>query len=139
MTTLRFLIARVRIEGRLDARLLGAALDRAADVEGAHGELGARLADRLRRDDADRLADVDGGAAGKIAPVARAAQTPFSVSQVSTERILTSVDAGPLDRLDLVLVDQLAGLDDACVPVERIDRRPPAARAAEDALGRAAR
>ena len=45
-------------------------LRRAADVEGAHGELGARLADRLRRDDADRLAHVDGRAARQIAAVA---------------------------------------------------------------------
>ena len=65
-------------------------LRRAADVEGAHGELRARLADRLRRDDADRLAHVDGRAARQIAPVAFAAQTPFLASQVSTERIFTS-------------------------------------------------
>ena len=59
-----------RVEGRLDARLLGAALGRAADVEGAHGELGARLADRLGGDDADRLAHVDDGAAREVAAVA---------------------------------------------------------------------
>ena len=34
------------------------ALPQAADVEGAHGELRARLAHRLRRDDADRRADL---------------------------------------------------------------------------------
>jgi hypothetical protein len=34
-------------------------LCRAADVEGPHGELRARLADGLGRDDADRLAEVD--------------------------------------------------------------------------------
>ena len=60
------------VEVRLDERLLGD-LRRAADVERAHGELGARLADRLRRDDADRLAHVDRRAAGEIAPVAVAA------------------------------------------------------------------
>jgi hypothetical protein len=32
---------------------------RATDVEGTHRELRAGLADGLRRDDADRLADVD--------------------------------------------------------------------------------
>ena len=32
---------------------------RTTDVEGAHGQLGARLADGLRGDHADRLADVD--------------------------------------------------------------------------------
>ena len=74
----------------LDERLLGTALRRAADVEGPHGELGARLADRLRSDDADRLADVDGRAAGKIAPVAGLPHTPLAASQVSTERIFNS-------------------------------------------------
>ena len=56
----------------LDERLLGD-LRRAADVERAHGELGARLANRLRRNHADRLAHVDRGAAREIAPVAGAA------------------------------------------------------------------
>ena len=61
----------------LVARLERALLDlaagrRAADVERAHRELGARLADRLAGDDAHRLADVDLVAAGEIAPVALA-------------------------------------------------------------------
>ena len=60
------------LEVRLDERLVGE-LRRAADVEGAHGELRARLADRLRGDDADRLAHVDRRAAREIAPVAGAA------------------------------------------------------------------
>ena len=63
---------------------------RAADVEGAHGELRARLADRLRRDDADRLTRIDGRAAGRDRGRSRCAQTPFLVAQVSTERIFTS-------------------------------------------------
>ncbi|OWK21233.1 hypothetical protein AJ88_20125 [Mesorhizobium amorphae CCBAU 01583] len=41
-----------------------------AHVEGTHGELGTRLTDRLRRDDADGFALVDRGAAGKITSVA---------------------------------------------------------------------
>ena len=57
---------------RLDERLL-VDLRRAADVERTHRELRARLADRLRRDDADRFADVDRRAAREIAPVALAA------------------------------------------------------------------
>src|SRR6185312_6159158 len=56
-------------EVRLDERLLGN-LSSAADVERTHGELGARLADRLRRNDADRLAHVHRRTAGEIAPVA---------------------------------------------------------------------
>src|SRR5262249_4578840 len=60
------------VEVRLDERLLGD-LRRAANVEGAHGALGPWPADRLPRDDADRLADVDRRAAGEIAPIAPAA------------------------------------------------------------------
>ena len=45
---------------------------RATDVERTHRELRARLADRLRGDDADRLADVDRAAAREVASVARA-------------------------------------------------------------------
>jgi hypothetical protein len=63
--------------GRFEVRLL-VDLRRAADVEGAHGELRARLADRLRGDDADRFADVDRRAAGQVAAVALA-QTPILV------------------------------------------------------------
>src|SRR5690606_16418384 len=54
---------RLEVAGLVDLR-------RTADVERAHGQLGARLADRLRGDDADRLADVDRRAAGEVAPVA---------------------------------------------------------------------
>ncbi len=75
-------------EVRLDERLL-VDLRSTADVERAHGELRARLADRLGRDDAHRLAHVDRSAAGKIAPVALAAHA-VDVSQVSTERMRTS-------------------------------------------------
>ena len=42
----------------LERRLLRTPRRRATDVEGAHGELGAGLADGLGSDDADRLADV---------------------------------------------------------------------------------
>ena len=97
-----------RVERRLDRGLLGAALRRAADMEGAHRQLRAGLADRLRRDDADRLADVDDRAARQIAPVALAADADLRLAgQHRADR--HRVDAGPLDRVDRVLVDQLAG------------------------------
>src|SRR5262249_16602592 len=50
-----------RLEDLLDpGQTLGDVLTRdATGVEGTHGQLGARLTDRLRRDDADRLAHVD--------------------------------------------------------------------------------
>ena len=66
-------------EIRLDERLLGD-LRRAADVERAHRELRARLADRLGGDDAHRLAHVDRRAAGEIAPVALAANAGLGVA-----------------------------------------------------------
>src|SRR4029077_7275139 len=57
----------------LERRLLGAAARGAADVEGPHGELRAGLADRLRGDDADRLAKVHHLPAREVAAVATAA------------------------------------------------------------------
>jgi hypothetical protein len=61
----------------------------AADVEGAHRELRAGLADRLRRDDADGLADVDHVPAREVAAVAQRADAAPR-RQVSTERMTTS-------------------------------------------------
>ena len=93
-----------------DLRLRGH-LRRAADVERAHGELGARLADRLRRDHADRLADIDRRAAREIAPVALAAD---AIEQFAAQH-------GPhadllhmrgVDLLGDVFGDLLAALDD---------------------------
>jgi hypothetical protein len=80
-------------------------------MEGAHGELGARLADRLGGDDANGLAHVDRRAAGKIAPVALGAN---AVAGLAGERRADAdlLDARLLDRLDLLLLHQLAGLDD---------------------------
>ena len=80
---------------RLEARRL-VELRRAADVEGPHRQLGARLADRLGGDDADRLADVDRRAAGEIAPVALAADAMLA---------LADQRRADLDRLDADLVD----------------------------------
>jgi hypothetical protein len=56
---------------------------RAADVEGTHRELRARLADRLRRDDADRFADVDAMTAAQVAAVALRAD---AVARLASDR-----------------------------------------------------
>ena len=56
------------LHGGLDRGLLRPALRRPADMEGAHGQLRARLADRLRCNHTDRLADIDLGAPRKVAP-----------------------------------------------------------------------
>ena len=90
-------------ERRLDMRLL-VDLRRAADVEGAHGELGARLADRLGGDDADRLADVDRRAAGKIAAVAGGADAVLGLAG-EDRTDLDLLDAGGHDLVDIRLDD----------------------------------
>ena len=122
----------VAVVARLDARLLGAALGGAADVEGAHGELGARLADRLGGDDADRLADIDLRAARQVAAVALAADAGLGVAgQHRADAHL--LDARLLDQLDPDLVDQLAGLAQHRA-VQRVDDVVER-HAAEDPLG----
>ena len=64
---------------RLERALLDlAARRRATDVERAHRELRARLADRLAGDDADRLADVDLVAAREVASVALGAHAALA-------------------------------------------------------------
>ena len=60
-----------------------------AGVERAHGQLRAGLADGLRGDDADGLADVDQLAAGQRTAVAGGAGADLA-SQVRTERTRTS-------------------------------------------------
>ena len=119
------------VEVRLDERLLGD-LRRAADVERAHGELGARLADRLRGDDADRLAHVDRRAAGEIAPVALAAH---AVGGLAGEHRADAqlLHAGRDDGLDLRLLEQRAALDDDLV--RRRIAHVLGRGAAEDAAG----
>ena len=59
---------------RLERRLLADARRRAADVEGPHRQLRAGLANRLRRDDADGLAELDRLAGREVAAVALGAQ-----------------------------------------------------------------
>jgi hypothetical protein len=64
------------------------AVGRTTDVERAHRQLRTRLTDGLRRDDADRLADVDQATTRQVAAVALT-HTPRPVLQVNTERIFT--------------------------------------------------
>src|SRR5690606_10006682 len=80
-------------------------------VEGTHRELRAGLADRLRRDHADGLADVDRRAAGQIAPVADGAHARLDLTgQCGADA--DRLNAGLLDRLDVALVDQASARDD---------------------------
>ena len=121
--------------GALLARLeerLRAALRDAADVEGPHRQLRAGLADRLRGDDADRLAGVHLGAAGEIAPVALGADAVLGLAG-ERRADLHLDDARRLDEVGVALVDQVVAPEDhlAGLRVEHVLRRD----AAEDALG----
>ena len=83
---------------RVERRLLGDPRRRAADVERAHRQLRAGLADRLRRDDADRQAELDQLAGRQVAAVAlRAAAAAAGAGQHRADADL--LDAAFLDRL----------------------------------------
>src|SRR5579863_8168599 len=74
--------ADVALVARLERALLDlAARRRATDVERAHCELRARLADRLASDDADRLADVHLVPAREVAPVALGAHSALRLAR----------------------------------------------------------
>src|SRR5262249_37176208 len=117
---------------RLDLRRTGN-LRRTADVEGAHGELGARLADRLRRDHADRFADVDRRTAREVAAVALAADAVLELAGQHRTHA-PPLDMRLLDAVRDILGDFLAALDDDVAGVRVLDvlRRG----AAEDAFGK---
>ena len=53
----------------------------AAGVEGAQRQLRARLADRLRRDNADRLADLDQFAGCQVAAIAHPANAVIALAR----------------------------------------------------------
>ena len=81
---------------------------RAADVEGAHGQLGAGLADALGGDHPHRLAFGDEPPAGEVAPVAQGADAVVHIAGKHRADV-HRFDAGIFDELHLVLVDLVAG------------------------------
>src|SRR5699024_6110989 len=89
------------LEQLLDAgQTLGDVLRRgnAAGVEGTHGQLGARLADGLGRDDADRLAQLDRLAGGHVGAVAACADAGLGAAGQQAADLQVG-DAGSLDLL----------------------------------------
>src|SRR5207342_1369824 len=120
------------VDRRLNARLLGTTLHRTADMEGAHGQLRARFANRLRGDYADRLADINRRTACKIAAIATGTD---AVARLASQHRTDDhrVDAGLVDALDLLFVDQFASRNDnrAVQGIDDVHGRA----AAQDALG----
>src|SRR5208282_4712409 len=78
-------------------RLLRHSRCRTADVEGPHGELGARFADGLGGDDSGSFAEFDEAARGQVAAVAHDADTAFGFAgKHGTD--FYPLDAGGLNR-----------------------------------------
>jgi hypothetical protein len=95
-------------------------------VEGPHCELCPRLADRLSRDNANGLADIDGRTARQIATVAVAAHAAFAFAgQDGPDQ--NGFDTCPLDLADMVFFHRFTGRNQhlARQRVDDIDRRGP--------------
>jgi hypothetical protein len=115
----------------VERRLLADARRRAADVERAHRQLRAGLADRLRRDDADREAELDQLAGREVAAVALgAAAAPRRAGEHRADADLLDARSWIAGRRRLV--ELLVLLDDQLAR-ERIDD-PLERDAADDAL-----
>ena len=112
------------VRGVRDARC------RTADVEGTHGELGAGLADGLRRDDADGFAHLDHLAGAEVTAVAEDADAALGLAG-EHRADLDALDTRGLDGGGQVFVDLLVDLDDglAFVVLELLERD-----AADDAV-----
>ncbi len=95
-------------------------LRRTTDVEGAHGELGSRLADRLRRDDADGFAHVDGRAACQVAAVALGADAVLRLAG-QCRADLDPLDAGCLDQFHIGFADEVAVWKDELARLRVLD------------------
>ena len=94
-----------------DHRLLIGARRGTADVERTHGQLGAGLTDRLRGDDAERVAFLGQTVAGQIAAVTLDADAAQSFAgQRGTDQ--HALDAALLDQFDHFRRELLAGAHD---------------------------
>src|SRR5437588_285527 len=94
-----------------ESRALGNARSGSADVERAHGELRAGLADGLRGDDADGFAKFHHAAGGQVAAVAKRANTATRfASEHRTDA--DAVDTRGLDGVGQLFVDFLVDVND---------------------------
>src|SRR5208337_1882282 len=87
----------------VEARLLANSRSRATDVEGAHGELGSRLANGLRRNHARCLTQFDQATGCQVAAVAHDADAALGL----TGKHRANLD--PLDTCSLYCDSQIFG------------------------------
>ena len=102
-------IANDAFELWLDNRLLEHTRGDTTDVERAHRQLRARLADGLRGNDADRFAELHARAGGEVAPVTGHADAMLAFASEHRTNLDLLCAAG-LDGLGGVFVDFAAGL-----------------------------
>src|SRR6478736_8772630 len=103
----------------LDLGVLGTRGGDAADVEGTHRKLRARLADRLGGDDADGVTDLRDLVGRGIDAVGLGVDALLARGGERREH-LDALDAGVVDALGEFLGDEFAGLDDGLGRGERI-------------------
>ena len=118
---------------RVERGLLRDSRCRSTDVERPHRQLRARLADRLRGDDADRQTELDEASGREVAAVALgAAAAAAGAGEDRTDPDL--LDAAFLDVFRLLLVDHLVHVDDQ-ITRQRIED-PLERDAADDAVAK---
>ena len=94
-----------------DARSNRCTRSRTTDVEGAHRQLRAGLADGLGGDDTDGFAGIDQAATTQVAAVALGAQAKAGgTGQRGAD--LDFIDAGGFEFVKQIFVEKHAGLDD---------------------------
>src|SRR5713226_9050315 len=99
------------VVARLQRGAFGNAGGGSADVEGAHGELRARLADGLRSDDADGFAQFDHATGSEVAAIAQRANAAAGfASEHGTDA--HALDSRALHLVGEFLGDFLADVDD---------------------------
>src|ERR1035437_7786986 len=104
-------VARETVALRVLGRLLADTAGGAADVEGAHGQLRAGLADGLGRDHTDRLAALDQPSSGQVAAVAH--DTDAALGFAGKHRAdLDAHDAGRLNGRREIFGDLLVDTHD---------------------------
>ena len=94
----------------IEARLFRNSRRRTSDVEGTHGELRSRFADRLRRDDAGSLAEFDQTSGSQVASVAHDANAALRFAGEHRAN-LHPLDTGGLNRARQIFGDLVVDVD----------------------------